>query len=129
MTNQELTEIESALAQYRSALREVGNTANLQAATEEVLVVATGLVAEVRRLNGLIERSRRVFTWEKARSYMVLRNDETACVYGGSVDYACGLWWAERRAFGTPEEARAWVETRLRDSGIIKPIDVVEVAK
>ena len=72
MTDQELLEIESALAQYRSALREVGNTANMQAATEEVLVVATWLaaemwlVAEVRRLNALVDqRGVRIYTPEE----------------------------------------------------------------
>lgn len=133
MTDQELLEIESALAQYRSALREVGNTANLQAATEEVLVVATGLVAEVRRLNGLIERSRTKFVWKSNASWSWGLYSKDGCFDTVEMRQTeRGTLWSNtfyRGYFDTLDEARKWVENRLRDSGIIKPIDVVEVAK
>lgn len=131
MTNQELTEIESALAQYRSALREVGNTANLQAATEEVLVVATGIIAEVRRLNGLIERSRTKFAWVSNTSWSWGLYSNDGCFDTVEMRQTeRGTLWSNtfyRGYFDTLEEARTWVETRLRERGVIKPIDVVEV--
>ena len=133
MIESELTEIESTLTQYQATLRTVGNAANMQAASEELIVVATGLIAEVRRLNGLIEQCERVFTWK-------LRNDNEWTLWNANrrVDYLYsttiqrGKVWGHACLsgyFDTVDEARKWVENRLRDSGIIKPIDVVEVAK
>jgi len=131
MTDQELLEIESALAQYRSALREVGNTANLQAATEELLVVTGELVAEVRRLNALVEQCKRVFTWKSYDPW-----EWNLCSCGVIFDKIEMRGLGESRVwdnafsccyFDTAEEAREWVENRLRERGVIKPIDVVEV--
>ena len=51
MTNDDLTSLETGIAQFRATLRAVGDTANMQAATEELLVLQEALVAEVRRLN------------------------------------------------------------------------------
>lgn len=66
MTESELTDLESTLAQHRATLRTVGNAANMQAASEELIVVATWLEAEVRRLNALVDqRGVRIYTPEE----------------------------------------------------------------
>lgn len=66
----QLAEIESGIAQFRVTLRELGDS-NLGAATEELLVLQEGLVAEVRRLRSEIDthriadrREQRTHTWE-----------------------------------------------------------------
>lgn len=131
MTESELTDLESTLAQCRATVRTVGNTATMQAASEELHSVAAGLVAEVRRLNGLIEQSRQVFTWNSRNgSEWVLYSDGRWVGYLHSTNVQRGKVWGHADFsgyFDTLDEARAWVETRLRDSGVIKPIDVVEV--
>jgi hypothetical protein len=103
----------------------------MQAATEELLVVTGELVAEVRRLNGLIERSREVFTWRlRNGSEWVLYSDGRWVSYLHSTTLQRGKVWDHADFsgyFDTLDEARAWVEARLRDSGVIKPIDVVEM--
>lgn len=134
MTPAELTEIESTLAQHRATLRTVGNAANMQAASEELLDVAAGLVAEVRRLNGLIEQCKRVFTWKHDGEHLYSLNRADGSAVDGLWPAAThrGLLWQHlgySGYFDTPEEARDWVENRLRRRGVIKTIDVVEVAK
>lgn len=47
---EQLAEIESGIAQFRVALRELGDSTNLGAATEELLVLQQLLVDECRRL-------------------------------------------------------------------------------
>jgi hypothetical protein len=105
----------------------------MQAATEELLVVTGELVAEVRMLNALVEQCKRVFTW---KSYDPWEWNLWSCGVIFDKIEMCGLGesrvWGNAFSYGyfdTVDEARKWVENRLRDSGIIKPIDVVEVAK
>ena len=59
---EQLTEIESGIAQFRVALREMGDS-NLGAANEELLTLQQLLVDEVKRLREEAERSRRTWEW------------------------------------------------------------------
>lgn len=58
----QLAEIESGIAQFRVALREMGDS-NLGAANEELLTLQQLLVDEVKRLREEAERSRRTWEW------------------------------------------------------------------
>ena len=92
---------------------------------------AVVLVAEIERLKADIERSRTTFVWKSNASWswglyskdvcfdtVEMRQTERGELWTNT--FYCGY-------FDTLDEARAWVETRLRDSGVIKPIDVAEV--
>lgn len=155
LTTETLNEIESGIAQFRALLRNVGDTADMRAAAEEALVLqqllvnevrrqkdvihqqeltwlgAVVLVAEIERLKADIERSRQVFTWKSRNdSEWVLYSDGRRMGYLYSTTLQRGKVWGHADFsgyFDTPDEARAWVEARFRDSGVIKPIDVVEV--
>lgn len=90
-----------------------------------------GLHAEIERLKADIERSRQVFRWESNDPWSWGLYSTDGCFDTVEIRKAeRGTLWSNtfyRGYFDTLDEARAWVETRLRDSGVIRPIDVVEV--